>query len=132
MKRPFGVWIIGLIGIVSAVLRILAGVAFLGLGGLSVAGKLDAASGTVTGTAFGFGVVMLVVGVLYLIFSLAFFGLRHWSWVTMMVIQWISIIAVVVQLVLNGWDAALIASIVLPLIIVLYLSTSKVRRAFAG
>jgi hypothetical protein len=131
MKRPLGVWIIGIIAVIAAVLRILTAIAALGVGGLSIAGKLGDQSGSVTGQALGIGIAMLVVGVLYLIFAFAFLGLRHWSWTAMMIIQWLSIIAVAAQFALKGYDTASLTGIILPLIIVLYLLRPKVRRAFA-
>ncbi len=130
MKRPIGVWIIGIVALISAILRILAGITALGVSGLAMTGNLGEDSGSITGEALGIGIAMLIIGALYLIFALAFLGLRRWSWSAMMIIQWITIIAVVVEFIFGGWNGAALVGIILPLIIVFYLTRPGVRRAF--
>jgi hypothetical protein len=131
VKRPLGVWIIGIIGIIAAVIDILGGITALGVGGLSMAGSLGDTSGSITGKALGVGIALLIVGILYLIFALSFLGLRHWAWSAMMIIQWLTIIVAIFNFVFGGWNWSALTSIILPLIIVFYLTRPRIRQAFS-
>jgi hypothetical protein len=131
VKRPLGVWIIGIIGVIAAVINILGGITALGVGGLSMAGSLGETSGSITGKALGVGIALLIVGILYLIFALSFLGLRHWAWSAMMIIQWLTIIVAIFNFVFGGWNWSALTSIILPLIIVFYLTRPRIRQAFS-
>jgi hypothetical protein len=131
VKRPIGVWIIGIIGVIAAVINILGGITALGVGGLSMAGSLGDISGSITGKALGVGIALLIVGILYLIFALSFLGLRHWAWSAMMIIQWLTIIVAIFNFVFGGWNWSALTSIILPLIIVFYLTRPRIRQAFS-
>lgn len=130
MKRPIGVWIIGIIAFLAGVLRILAGLTALGIGGLALTGSLGQESGVSGGEALGIGVFNLVVGIVVLLFALSFLALKRWAWTAMMLIQWLTIIAVVLQFVFDGFNWASLVGIVIPVLLIVYLGSKGVRRAF--
>jgi hypothetical protein len=127
VKRPFGVVVIGILALISAVVRILGGLALLGIGGAALAASAD--GGTTVTTV---GVVALVIGVLTLIFAIAFLGLRRWAWWAMLFVELAAIAQVVVQMVTDGYVWTSLVGIIIPALIVLYLMSGKVRRAFFG
>jgi hypothetical protein len=131
VKRPLGVWIIGILALIGAIFRILGGITALGVSGLAMAGKLGEEGSSVGGEALGIGIVTLVIGVLVLIFAIAFLGLRGWAWIAMMIFELITIVVVVVQFIYDGFNWASLVGIIIPAIIVFYLTRPRVRDAFA-
>lgn len=121
---------IGILAIIGAVLRILAALTALGVSGLAMTGTLGEEVGGLGGQSLAIGIVMLIIGVLYLIFAISFIGLRAWAWAAMMFIQLLAIAAVIVQFVLDGFHGATLVGIIIPLIIVIYLTRPGVRKAF--
>lgn len=131
MKRPLGVWIIGILVLIGAIFRILGGITALGVTGLSMAGKLGEESGSLGGDALAIGIVTLIVGVLLLIFALAFLGLRPWAWTATMIFEMITIVIVIVQFIFDGWNWATLVGLIIPLIIVFYMTRPRIREAFS-
>jgi hypothetical protein len=131
VRRPLGVWIIGILVLIGAIFRILGGITALGVSGLSMAGKLGSEAEGVGGQALGVGIVTLVVGVLLLIFALAFLGLRPWAWTATMIFELITIVVVIVQFIFDGWNWATLVGIIIPLIIVYYMTRPRIREAFS-
>lgn len=130
MKRPIGVWIIGILALIGAILRILGSLTALGLGSLGMAGKLGETGSDLGGDALAVGIVGLVVGVLLLFFALSFLGLRPWAWAAMLIFELILIVVAIVQFVFDGFHGATLATIIIPVIIVIYLTRPGVRGAF--
>jgi len=131
MKRPIGVWIIGILALIVAILRILGGFTALGVGGLALTGTLgEEVGGSLGAEALGVGIASLIIGFLVLIFALAFLGLRHWSWAALMIIQLLTIVVVVVQFIFDGFHWSSLTTIIIPVIIVFYLTRPRIRQAF--
>lgn len=130
VKRPFGVWVIGILAFIGAILRILAGLTALGVSGLALTGTLGEETGGLGGQSLGIGIVMLIVGVLYLIFAISFIGLQSWAWLAMMIIQLATIVVVVVQFIFDGFHWSSLAGIIIPVIIALYLTRPRIKQAF--
>ena len=129
MRRPVGVVIIGILVLIAAVLEILASLAILGVAGLAAAGKAGAA---LTGSVVILGVVTLAIGIFSLIFAISFLRLRRWAWWAVMIVELFQIASVVVQFVVNGYVRTALGALIVPVLIVLYLNTRKVRAAFFG
>jgi hypothetical protein len=122
--------VIGILALLGAAVQILAGLSEVGVKGLDFMNKvLD--QGTALGTdAKTLGIVLLVVGALYLIFALSFLGLRRWAYVAMFIVQVLAVAAVVARFVMDGWHWASLVAVIIPALIVLYLLMPKVRTAF--
>lgn len=132
MKRPIGVWIIGILALIGGILRILAGLTALGIGGLALTGSLGQENGVSGGEALGIGVFELVVGIAVLFFALSFLRLRRWAWTAMMLVQWVTLIAVVLQFVFDGFNWSSLVGVIIPVLLIVYLGSRGVRRAFFG
>jgi hypothetical protein len=131
VKRPLGVWIIGILALISAILRILGGITALGVSGLAMTGTLGEEVGGIGGQALGIGIVSVIVGVLLLIFAFSFLGLRPWAWTALMIFEVLTIVVVVVTFVFDGFHWASLVGILIPLVIVIYLTRPRIRRAFS-
>jgi len=130
VKRLVGVWIIGVIAFVGAVIEILAGLSALGVGALDVGGVMGIGSDIGGAKAIWAGVIMLVIGALYLIFAVSFLGRRRWAWTALLTVSVLAIIGVIVQFVFDQFYWSSIAGILLPLAVIVYLIRPQVRRAF--
>lgn len=130
MVRPLGVWIIGILALIAGIVELLAGLTALGVGGLGIIGVLGIDPEIAGGRAVAAGVVMIIVAFLYLVFALSFLGLRRWAWTALLVVSIVTIVAVVLQMVFDGFYWSSLASIILPLIVVFYLTRRGVRQAF--
>jgi phosphoglycerol transferase MdoB-like AlkP superfamily enzyme len=131
MKRPLGVWIIGILALVGAVIELLAGLTALGVGALDVTGVLGIDPDLAGGRAVTAGVVLIIIAVLYLLFALSFLGLKRWAWAALLVVSIITVVAVIVQMIFDGFYWSSLPAVVLPLIVAYYLSRREVRNAFS-
>ena len=129
-KRPVGVWIIGVLALIGAVIELLAGFSALGVGGLKVGGILGIDPDVEGARAIGAGVIMLVIGALYVFFALSFLNLRRWAWTALVVISAIAIVGVILQFVFDRFYWSSIGGILVPLIIIVYLIRPGVRQRF--
>lgn len=57
--------------------------------------------------------------------------MRPWAWAAMLVIQLLTIAALIAQFVLDGFHWASLTGIIIPVLITLYLSRPKIRHAFS-
>ena len=131
MKRPIGVWIIGILALLGAILMILGAITALGVSGLAMTGALDEVADGVGGEALLLGIVYLVLGVLVLFFALSFLGLRSWAWTALMIIELLQIVGVILGFIFGGFHWNSLVSIVIPVIIVFYLTRPSIRQAFS-
>lgn len=129
-KRPVGVWIIGILAAIGAVIELLAGLSALGVSGLEVGGVLGIGSDIGGARGVAAGVIMLVIGALYLIFAVSFLGRRRWAWTALLAISVIAIIGVVLQFVFDQFYWSSIAGIIIPLAVIIYLTRPEVKKAF--
>jgi hypothetical protein len=131
VKRPIGVWIIGILALVGAILMILGAITALGVSGLAMIGTLDDVADGIGGQALAVGIVYLVVGVLVLFFALSFLGLRPWAWTALMIIELLQIVGVILGFIFGGFHWNSLVSIIIPVIIVIYLTRPRIRQAFS-
>ena len=128
--RPTGVTILAILAAIGGVLLVLAGLGATILGG-AVAGSVAGASGVaVGGSVLILGLVALVLGVLYLAFAYGAWGLKPWAWTLGIASQIISLVLSVLRIVTGGSITSEIISIAIALILLYYLDTPDVRRAF--
>jgi len=137
--RPTGVTVLG----VLAILIGLGGIVFGGLlvlaaaviSTLNIAASYPQLSGFSSGTIAIFlaalGVVLLIIGILYLVTGIGFFGGKGWAWTIGMIVSVLSIIANIVQAIISpsGVGGAIV-SIIIPLIIIYYLTRPHVKIFF--
>ncbi len=137
--RPTGVTVLGVLAIL------------IGLGGLITGGILLAVSaalstinigttypqlaGIATGTIaiiFGvLGAVLLILGILYLATGIGFFGGKGWAWTIGLIVSILSIIVNIVQVAINpGGIGGAVISIIIPLLILYYLTRPHVKAFF--
>jgi membrane-bound ClpP family serine protease len=125
--RPTGVTIIGVLQVIGGVLRILSAIVLLGLTGLGLAGDLATDVGVFS---IVMGVIALIIGLFYFYLGWAMLGMQPWAWAFTLVLNIIAIVFVVIELIFDGFDWNVVAGIAIPVIIVIYLYSQKVREAF--
>jgi hypothetical protein len=130
MKRPFGVFIIGILALLGALFNILAGLGAVGVEGLDFFAKVLEEGKVLGADTKTVGIVLIVIGVLYLIFALSFLRLHGWAYVALFIVQVLGIAAAVARFVMDGWHWSALVTAVIPVLIVLYLLMPKVRTAF--
>ena len=135
MQRPTGVTILAILAAIVGILGLCAALALIGLGGLA-GGLLGSRAGAQVG--FLVGVVGIVVGGLTLIvalldlaFAYGAWTLKSWAWMLGIIAQGISAVLALVRLI-DGRGAAgtEIVGIAISAIIIYYLMTPEVKRAF--
>ena len=117
--RPTGVTVL-------AVLSILSGVALLSVAGVGTLGSTSLV------VSYAFGIVLLVLGLIYLIVAVGFFTAKPWSWPLALVAFGIGIILTLLMIAISP-TANLIGNIIgliFAFIIVFYLFRPNVKAYF--
>jgi len=125
MTRPTGVTILAVLAAIGGIFGILGGLALLGLGGLFAAAGLG-------GFAFIFGLLLLAIGVADLAFAYGAWTLKPWGWRLGIVASVGYVVVEIIGVVLGGDISSAVVGIVVSAIIVYYLNTPNVRRAFGA
>jgi uncharacterized membrane protein (DUF2068 family) len=132
MKRPLGVTILAILAIIGGILAII-GSLLLFLAGGAIAGGA-AATGTTHLSAtvvLTQAVVALILGILDLVWGVGALRLRPWAWMLGIGLGILYILSLVLNIVLTGGvTTGDIVSAVISVIIIAYLFTPGVRRAF--
>lgn len=122
MKRPFGVTVI-------AILALLGGL--FGLCWPILAFTGSALFGGILGTIGVFAGIFLIIGpLLQLIFAFGAFGLKRWAWYLGLISSGITVVGVIINLFDGASFFSAIWGSIFPIIIFIYLLTSKVKAAF--
>lgn len=132
MNRPFGVILLAVLSAVSGLWGLLKGLALLGLGGALatfVAGAHPVAGAVIGGLAVVFGVTTLLIGLFALVFAWGAWTLRPWAWTIGVWTHGITLVLGLLALLRphspDRWGSILISAIVL-----FYLTTPEIKRAF--
>ena len=127
--RPFGVALIAILVAIEAILQILGA---LGLFGISSLGFFAAATVLPAAALFMFAIVILVVGLVELAVSCGLWAMEKWAWVVTLIVLWIDIIFDLLSGIIGSqsWSAVLI-SLILPVIVLIYLNMPKIREHFS-
>jgi hypothetical protein len=126
-SRPTGVTVLAVLAAIGGIFGVLAGLGLLGLG------SLVAASTGLGGLALIIGLLILVIGVAELALAYGFWNLRPWAWQYGLLLAVLSVVLNVIELVLGYTSfTSVIVSLVISGIIVYYLNTPDVRRAFGA
>lgn len=126
MQRPTGVTVLAVLAAIGGIFGILGGLALVGLGGM-----FAAAGGG--GLAAIVGLVVLALSVVDLALAYGFWMLKPWAWKWGIVAQAISVIVSIVEVpAINAQISSLVIPIAVSVIIVYYLGTADVRKAFGA
>jgi lysylphosphatidylglycerol synthetase-like protein (DUF2156 family) len=110
VSRPFPITVVALL----AGLMALAGIAFGALG--------------IAGGAGAYGVASLVVGVIYFLCAYGLWSLKGWAWMLSVIAQLLNIVTALVPLASKG--SVVWVQLVVAVLILLYLNSGGVKRAF--
>ncbi len=116
MRRPLGITIIAILLFIGAILGIVTGLMSLGVFGASSNAPA--------------GVVTLVLAVIQFIVALGLWRLAKWAWSVAVIVVVLRVAAEIWALVAGAGLAAVIVSLVINVIILLYLMSGGVRSAF--
>ncbi len=135
-KRPIGVTIIAILIIIGGILLLLAGIAGVAVGSLSISQTIG----------LGFviiGAIILAVGIGYLVVSYGLLKGKKWSWTITVVLLFIGIVINVVSIIIFGYftfdtdtssflttNSGSIAGIIISVIILYYLYRPHVKSYF--
>jgi hypothetical protein len=132
--RPTGATVIVVIEAILGVLALLGALATIGLMGLGGAllGSSDveggaAAAGVLAGLGVVFGIILALIGVLYLAIAYGVWKARSWSWMLGVVVSIIAIVFGVLGL-SGGINLFNLISLALPIVVVYYLWQPDVKR----
>ncbi|HLF25931.1 MAG TPA: hypothetical protein VJG32_06320 [Anaerolineae bacterium] len=132
--RPTGITILAALAAIGGVLGLCGSLALIGLGGV-LGGVAASVGGAAVGVAAGglaviFGLVALGVSVLDLAFAYGAWNLKPWAWTLGVVAQGISLVLAVINILQGADISGQIISIAIAGIILYYLMTPEVKRAF--
>ena len=129
--RPTGVTILAILAAIGGVLLVFAGLVATVFGG-AIAGTVGGGAGVAVGGAVVLlGLVALALGILYLAFAYGAWGLKPWAWTLGIASQILSLVLSLLRIVAGGSSiTSEIISIAIALILLYYLDTPDVRRAF--
>ena len=135
-KRPTGVTIIAILIIIGGILLLLAGIAGVAVGSLSIS--------EIIGLGFVIiGAIILAVGIGYLVVSYGLLKGKKWSWTITVILLYIGIAINVVSIIIFGYftfdtdtssflttNSGSIAGIIISVIILYYLYRPHVKSYF--
>ncbi|HEX3264950.1 MAG TPA: hypothetical protein VHR16_04725 [Candidatus Limnocylindrales bacterium] len=130
--RPTGATIVSVIDGIIGVLALLAGLLFMV--GMSVVGGLannstdtQGLGGVFAGVGIVFGVIIILIGVLYLAIAYGVWKGRGWAWMLGMIVSIIAIVFGVLGL-SGGVSVGSLISLALPIAVVYFLWQPDVKR----
>ncbi len=133
-QRPTGITILAILAFIGGIFGICAGLS--GIVGGSFLGGLAASAGASNATALGgmvvvYSIIALILAVADLVFGFGAWTLKPWAWMLGMVLFGLNIVFNLVA-VIAGWSAisGVIISIVIAGVIIYYLLTPDVKKAF--
>jgi len=127
-ERPFGVSLIAVLIIIEAIFQIIAALAMMGISMIGFfATPYIGASVALT----VFGVIAIIVGLIQLAVGSGMWSLEKWAWIFAVVVLWIDVIFDILGgfAGVQSWGAALV-SMIIPVIVLIYLYSEGVRKAF--
>ena len=136
--RPTGVTILAILAILGGIVLLVGGAGLLAFAGLLTIANLSNTplSGidiaTVQLIFSALGAVLLVLGILYLIVGIGYWGGKGWAWTLGIVVTVISLIVDIVQIGINPVSAAGNVFGILIALIILYYLTRRHVKAFFG
>jgi hypothetical protein len=122
VKRPAGITIIGVLSFAAGLIYLLQGIRILGFVVFGPGQAFTNVSLT--------GWMTLALGLIWIAVGGAFLSLQPWAWLFGVVVAGFSLIEAFFGN-LNGWQFGdMFAAMIIPLVIIFYLETDKVKDAF--
>jgi hypothetical protein len=132
--RPMGATVISVIEAILGVLGLLLALAAIGLGGLAggIIGSSGveggaAAAGILAGLGFVFGLIALLIALLYLAIAYGVWKGRSWAWMLGVVVSVVGLVFAVLGLT-SGISVSSIISVALPVVVLYYFMQPDVKR----
>lgn len=125
--RPLGVTILAILAAIGGVFGALGGIGIVFLGG--VAATVTGGLGAIVAIL---GLVLLALSVVELVLAYGFWMLRQWAWKLGFILEAAAVLLGIVQVLAGGSSiSSLLVTVVVAGIILYYLNTPDVRKAFA-
>ncbi len=122
MNRPAGITIIGVLSFAAGAIYLLQGIRILGFVVFGPGQAFTNVSLT--------GWMTLILGLIWLAVGGAFLSLQPWAWLFGIVVAGFSLIEAFFGNI-NGWQFGdMFAAMIIPLVIIFYLESEKVKAAF--
>ncbi len=129
MSRPLGVTILAILALIGGIFGLVGGAGAVFGGGIAAAAGFVQISGLVT--VMGLAVVALAVVSLALAYG--FWTLKPWAWQLGIVLEVVNVAVSVLQVIFGGAGfASILGTLVVAGIILWYLNTPDVRKAFGA
>jgi hypothetical protein len=133
MKRPGGVTILAVLALIGGILLIFSGIGVIGLRNQIVTANSPISPNAVV----PLGIVVLIAGVLDILFAIGAFRGAAWAWLLGVVAEVLSLGEVAYNVYVQRNTASLTTlvtsyglSVLISIIILVYLSTTRVRQFF--
>ena len=126
--RPTGVTILAILALIGGVLGVFGGLTITVLGGV-----VTTVSGGLGGIVVILGILLLALSVVELALAYGFWTLQPWAWQLGFVLQVASVALAVLQVLSGGLSFAnILITLVVAGIVLYYLNTPDVRKAFSA
>lgn len=133
-RRPLGIAILAVLGIISGLVTILLALPSLGISGflMTPQGQAEAAyiSSDLRVALALFGAGFLILGVLNLAFGIGAIALRKWAWPLGAGLQGLNLLFNVVDWIEHGFGVVGLLNVVIAVAILWYLLQPNIRAAF--
>ena len=128
--RPFGVSLIAILLMIEAILQIIAGLALLGI---SMAGFFATPYIGAAAAMTVLGIIAVFIGIIQLIVSSGMWTLEKWAWIIAVAVCWVDVVFDVIGGIIKTQSfGAVFVSLIIPVIVLIYLYSGGVKKAFNG
>ncbi len=126
--RPMGVTILAILALIGGVAGLFGGLTVTVLGGV-----VSTVSGSLGGIVVILGILLLALSVVELAVAYGFWTLKPWAWQLGFVLEVAAVALAVLQVLFGGLSFAnVVVTIVVAGIVLYYLNTPDVRKAFGA
>jgi uncharacterized membrane protein HdeD (DUF308 family) len=125
-QRPTGVTILAILQFIGGALSLLGGLALMAFGGSAV----NTGAGEVAAIPAMLGIVLILSGIIGLVAGYGLFTLKGWGWLLAIIFSVLNIISGLLNLFQGANIPSTIINLVISGLILYYLYTPVVRRAF--
>ncbi len=131
MQRPTGITILAVLAFIGGVFGILGAFALIAGGAIIGAAGASAVTSAGGGLIAVYGILVLILSVVELVFAVGAWGLKPWAWQLGVILEGFSIVLSIISI-LVGWSTIgnQIVSVAIAAIIIYYLMTPDIKRAF--
>jgi hypothetical protein len=129
MSRPLGVTILAILALIGGIFGLVGGIGAVFGGGIAAAAGFVQISGLVT----IMGLLVLALAVVGLALAYGFWTLKPWAWQLGLILEVVNVGVAILQVIFGGIGiASILGTLVVAGIIIYYLNTPAVRKAFGA